>query len=203
MKNLAIVFLTVFFAGTISAQNFGLTANIKALNLNNTSTDEVGDIDYDIESAFSLNFRLFNDNLWALRAGIGVENVEYTVSGGENFLSYLGSRNDYVFVIGLEKHFKLSESFMIYPGIVVPIAKGGKEEYSSTIDELEQGGWRTAVGIVAGANIKFLKVLHIGAETGVSFDSFNKEVVQSLGEIKEIRWSNLNWKTEFTIGLYF
>lgn len=206
---LSALFATIFSTSQIQAQNFGLTANVKGLNLNNLSASEIDEIDYSVLKAFSLNLRLFNDNLWAIRIGAGYEDVQYMVddptSSDGSFSSYLTNRNNYLFLLGLEKHFELPGGFSFYPGIIVPVTKNGGESYEPILidDPLANDGWRTALGVVLGANIRFLRILHLGAEMQMTYDSFKQEVLTDILQPSEIDVSQLSWRTEFTVGVYF
>jgi len=201
--------LSCVITDTMQAQNFGLTANVKGLNLNNLSASEIDEIDYSVLKAFSLNLRLFNDNLWAIRIGAGYEDVQYTVEeetgDGGDFASYLANRNNYLFLLGLEKHFELPGGFSFYPGIIVPITKSGAESYEPLLvdDPLSNDKWRTALGVVLGANIRFLRILHLGAEMQMTYDSFKQEVLSDILQPSEIDVDQLSWRTEFTVGVYF
>lgn len=206
---LTVLFFSFLSLQKVEAQTLGITANIKALNLNGLSADGIDEINYSVLQSFSLNARLFNDRLWALRLGLGYEDVEYTVddasSEGGAFASYLANRNNYIFLIGLEKHFELPGGFSFYPGILVPITKNGAETYEPLLSSEDVGndGWRTSLGVVLGANVRFLRILHLGAEMQMTYDSFRQDVLSDILTPSAIDVDQLSWRTEFTIGVYF
>ncbi|MBK8444330.1 MAG: hypothetical protein IPL35_13335 [Sphingobacteriales bacterium] len=122
-------------SANLRAQNhFSLTGNISAFSIDKVQSDaNVADVTYEGSSSVSLNLRLFNANHWALRFGVGADNVKFRVADQLN-TDYDSERKDFIGIIGIEKHFPLSETVTLYPGFIVPLTLKGDESIKSNID---------------------------------------------------------------------
>lgn len=193
---------------SVSAQDHvSLTLNIGAFSINQPDLPEPNNIDYTGSATISGNLRFFNKNHWALRLGAGVDQLNYSVTNNELATDYDAERKDFIGILGLEKHFILSETFTLYPGIIFPATFMGDESISSnidnTIDTINNDGFFTGAGLVLGANLRFFRIMRLGVEFNATFDSFKQNIWQNLDQFQEIKIKNLDYTTLVTLGIAF
>lgn len=162
-----------------------------------------GDIDYEGSTSVGVDLRLFTKKKWAFRAGLGLDDLNYTVNDGLQ-LDYKGRRQDIRGEIGLEKHFPLlGNKLDIYPGIYIPITVTGDDVVADNLYSFRNGDMRAGLGLNLGANLRLLKILRLGVEFDVTYDSFSSKLGQSADEFSLAPFRGLNYGTAFTLGVAF
>ncbi len=119
-----IALMLIGFGLNAQAQRVSLTANIGSFNIDDVSSGNTT-VNYAGSSSVSLNARYYTKRKWAIRAGAGLDNLEYTVGNGIQ-TDYSAKRQDLKGVLGLEKHFMLGP-LDIYPGMFVPMVIVGDD----------------------------------------------------------------------------
>lgn len=205
--------LFVLFSTTNSwAQRVSVTLNVQDFGIERLSNGTVeveegeGEVkDFNGETSFSANVRLYDNNLWALRLGVGVSNLKYRIADGVD-TDFEVKRQNLVALVGLEKHFRVS--FLTpYLGVFVPITFNGEDKFKDNLstarEQFRNGDVKAGFSVLVGANIKLFKFLRLGAEFNAGFDKFKSEVIQNLGNASDIKLRNLEYNTEVTIGIAF
>ena len=190
----------------VQAQRVSATVNLSSFNINEVAAPGT-QIDYAGSTSISANLRYFTKNKWAYRVGAGLDNLNYTVGDGVD-TNYDAVRQDLKGIFGIEKHFGLGESIDIYPGVYVPIIVVGDDNiknsfFANNIDNITNGGVRSGLGVVLGANVKLLKILRVGVEFDASYDNFSNGVRNGFNEKSLVPVKGINHKTAFTLGVAF
>ncbi len=186
------------------AQRLSLTANVN-LFANGEGTEDLDDIDLSLDEqrAYSLNLRLYDKNLWALRLGVGTDKLTYNIEDQSSNIDEVVRENLTAF-IGLEKHFNVL-FLSPYAGVYVPVTFNTKDVLGSTEESFKNGDVTAGFSVLAGANIKLLKFLRVGAEFNVGFSRFKSGVFDPLisGDASDISLNRLDYNTEITVGVAF
>ena len=201
MKKLILTLSLGLFSLATFAQRVSLTANFSDFRIDNTSSGNTS-IDYAGSTSMSANLRLYSKKHWAVRVGAGLDNLEYTVSDGIQ-TDYSARRQDLQGILGLEKHFIVANFLDIYPGVYVPLTINGDDILSDNYDNIQNGNLRAGLGLVAGANIKLLKILRLGLEFNASYDNFKTTVYESVDNRSLVPFQGLSYTTAFTLGVAF
>jgi hypothetical protein len=201
MKKLILTLSLGLFSLATFAQRVSLTANFSDFRIDNTSSGNTS-IDYAGSTSMSANLRLYSKKHWAVRVGAGLDNLEYTVSDGIQ-TDYSARRQDLQGILGLEKHFIVANFLDIYPGVYVPLTITGDDILSDNYDNIQNGNLRAGLGLVAGANIKLLKILRLGLEFNASYDNFKTTVYESVDNRSLVPFQGLSYTTAFTLGVAF
>lgn len=201
MKKLILTLSLGLLSLATFAQRVSLTANFSDFRIDNTSSGNTS-IDYAGSTSMSANLRLFSKKHWAVRVGAGLDNLQYTVSDGIQ-TDYSARRQDLQGIFGLEKHFIIGDFLDIYPGAYVPLTITGDDILSDNYDNIQNGNLRAGLGLVAGANIKLLKILRLGLEFNASYDNFKTTVYESVDNRSLVPFQGLSYTTAFTLGVAF
>lgn len=201
MKKLILTLSLGLFSLATFAQRVSLTANFSDFRIDNTSSGNTS-IDYAGSTSMSANLRLFSKKHWAVRVGAGLDNLEYTVSDGIQ-TDYSARRQDLQGIFGLEKHFIIGDFLDIYPGAYVPLTITGDDILSDNYENIQNGNLRAGLGLVAGANIKLLKILRLGLEFNASYDNFKTTIYESVDNRSLVPFQGLSYTTAFTLGVAF
>ncbi len=194
-----LIMLIMGFSAQLQAQRVSLTANVSSFNMDNVSSGNTM-VDYGGSTTLGLNARYYTKNKWAWRAGVGVDNLEYTVGDGVQ-TNYSARRQDLRGVIGFEKHFMLG-ALDIYPGAFVPIVVVGEDDIlNANYQNIANGNMRTGLGLLFGANIKVLKILRVGVEFDATYDNFKTGVYESVNQASFIPIKGINHNVSFTLGI--
>ena len=135
--------------------------------------------------------------------GAGLDQINYAVDGASINTNYDAVRTDLKGIFGIEKHFGLGESIDIYPGVYVPVIVTGDDKLGSNLDNITNGGVRSGLGVVLGANVKLLKIFRVGVEFDASYDDFSAGVRSGINELSFIPVKGINHRTAFTVGVAF
>lgn len=208
-SNTYILLLSLFLFGgiqTVSAQQtFSAIANVRAFQVDKVTTD-ADSLSYNATGKFngSLNLRFFVKGKWAIRAGVGLENVRYEVNNGElGGDSYEARRNDLKGVLGIERHFSIFDAAYIYPGLFVPITVVGEDRVQQNFDNIENGNMRAGLGAVLGVNVAVLKVMRVGVEFDATYDNFKSTFWDSMNQQSTAPFQGLSYNTHITFGVAF
>lgn len=200
LNNICVFAFILCFINTtdVLAQRVSLTTNIAVVSNEMVEGENVNILDQKSTTA-SLNLRFYDQNLWAIRLGAGIKDLEYKFEDGTLNTNYDVNRESVFVNLGLEKHFRLPLN--PYLGVNVPITFNGDDKVNS--DKIDNSSIQTGFNVLAGANIAIFKVLRIGFEFNTGFNSFNKEVLKNLGpgEGKNIQLKNMDYRGEITLGL--
>lgn len=222
MKNLR--FKVLFFAlicfsismlsvQTATAQKLGLNLNLQAFGGDKIEDSDSINVNFNNKSSLSANLRIYDKRKWAIRLGLGVSDLEYSILDSQGIQTNFDvARRNMTAYLGLEKHFDLP--FIVpYVGVFVPVTFNGDDKVSEvinniatgTVDQVKNGSVAAGFSVLAGAQLKLFKILRVGAEFNVGFDNFKGEVVDNLfaGQSADIRFKNLDYNTEITLGLAF
>lgn len=191
--------LMISFSETVHAQRISLTGNFSSFNIDDVSTG-ITDINYAGSSSISLNARYYTKKKWAIRAGAGIDNLEYTVGDGIQ-TDYEGRRQDIRGILGFEKHFMLGP-LDIYPGVFVPVVVVGEDNIlDANYDNIANGNMRAGLGVLMGANIKFLKILRLGVEFDATYDNFKTAVYEGVSTASLVPIQGINPNLTLTLGV--
>lgn len=197
--SLLAVALLSLMALPMQAQRISATLNVSSFQIdqaNNSSTI----IDYSGSSSLGLNLRYYTKNKWAIRAGAGIDNLQYSVGDGVQ-TDYQARRQDIRGVLGLEKHFMLGP-LDIYPGVFVPIVVAGEEDIlGSNYQSIQKGDMRAGFGVLMGANIRLLKILRLGVEFDATYDNFKEGVWDGIDQRSFVPVRGINPNVAFTLGI--
>ncbi|MDX2247416.1 MAG: hypothetical protein SF052_11595 [Bacteroidia bacterium] len=193
--------LVIFGISKVQAQRVSAMMNFSSFHINEVSSPNT-QIDYSGSSSVSANFRYFTKNKWAYRVGAGVDHLDYTVGDGVN-TNYEARRNDLKGVFGIEKHFMIGKSLDIYPGAYVPVVIVGDDILTENLDNISNGGVRSGLGVVLGANLRVLKIFRVGVEFDATYDDFSTGVRNSVNELSFVPVKGINHNTAFTVGVAF
>ncbi|MEZ4884405.1 MAG: hypothetical protein R3E32_06655 [Chitinophagales bacterium] len=204
MKNILnriplIIFILSFFATShVFAQRVSVTSNFSVIENDRVEGENVNVLDENTTTA-SLNLRFYDQNLWAIRLGAGVKDLEYKFQDGTLNTSYDVNRESFFVNVGLEKHFRLPLN--PYLGVNVPITFDGDDTVNN--NSIDNSSVKTGFNVLAGANLSLFKILRIGFEFNTGFNSFNKEVLKNLspGETSSIKLKNMDYRGEITVGV--
>ena len=192
------VFLLTF--SPIQAQRFSAVVNISDFNIDNTNSGNTN-IDYAGSTSLLLNARYFTKKNWAFRAGVGLDNINYTVGDGIT-TDYDARRRDLTGVFGIEKHFKVA--FLdFYPGVFIPITVVGEDVIQQNFDNIQNGNTRAGLGVVGGVNARLFKILLVGVEFDATFDDFKTGFWEGVNELSFAPIRGVNYNTSFTVGVTF
>ncbi len=192
----------LFFSHSAQAQRFSATANFSSFNVDRVQ-DANTEIDYRGSSSLSANLRFYTQKKWAFRAGVGVDNLRYTVDGADIETNYSARRQDIRGIFGIEKHWMIADRVDIYPGAFIPIVITGDDIIDQNLASVSNGDLRAGLGLLLGANVKLLKILRVGVEFDATFDSFSSTVRESAETTSLVPFRGLNYNTAFTLGLAF
>ncbi|MEZ4777573.1 MAG: hypothetical protein R3D00_30640 [Bacteroidia bacterium] len=193
--------LIIFGISKVQAQRVSATMNFSSFNIDEVSAPNT-QINYQGSSSVSANFRYFTKNKWAYRFGAGVDHLDYTVGDGVN-TNYEARRNDLKGIFGIEKHFMIGKSLDIYPGAYIPVVVVGDDKLSANLDNITNGGIRSGLGVVLGANLRVLKIFRVGVEFDATYDDFSTGVRSSVNELSFVPVKGINHNTAFTVGVAF
>ncbi|RMG69615.1 MAG: hypothetical protein D6722_09920 [Bacteroidetes bacterium] len=183
------------------AQRISLTGNLAQFQIADASQGS-SNIAYNGVTDMTANLRLYSKNKWALRVGAGVENLRYRVSSTGLQTSYNAQRSDLKGLIGLEKHFVIANFLDVYPGMYVPVVITGIDEMlEANLDNIENGGVRSGLGVILGANIKLFKILRVGVEFDANYDNFKQAVWEGIDAQSVVPIRGMNYQTNFTLGI--
>ncbi len=182
----------------IFAQRIAVTSNFSVISNNKVDGENVNILDEKTTTA-SLNLRFFDQNLWAIRLGAGVKDLEYDFEDGSLNTNYNVTRESVFVNVGLEKHFRLPLN--PYLGVNVPITFNGDDNVNSI--EIDNSNVQAGFNVLAGANLSLFKILRLGFEFTTGFNSFNDEVLKNLGpgEASSIKLKNMDYRGEVTLGI--
>lgn len=198
---LSLSFMTLVGLSSVQAQRISATLNVGSLNLERV-TDGNTDINYSGSSSVGLNLRYYTKSKWAWRIGVGLDELNYTVGDGIN-TDYAAQRQDLKGYLGLEKHFILANFIDVYPGVFVPITVVGEDVIQQNFDNIKNGDLRAGLGVMLGANFKFLKILRFGVEFDATFDDFKAGVWEGVETLSFVPIKGIHHNTNFTVGVAF
>lgn len=181
-------------------ESVSLSLNIRALSYEQSLLDLTNGYDLTGTSSFTLNLRILSKGNWALRLGAGYQDIEYTLAQPTGSELYSALRKDYLFSIGFEKHFHFP-ILDIYPGIVVPVAYVGDDEINQNVN-IENGKLNVTPGVILGANVRLLRIFRVGVEFYATYENFKQQFIEN-NAIKELQLKDINYNTEFVIGVAF
>lgn len=197
---------TTFTTIDTMAQKISVIANFKALDSERVEGDNGTSVSYKGETSLSGNVRIFDKNLWALRVGVGVDNLKYEFADNNMNTNYEVVRQNLTGYLGLEKHFKVA-FLHPYAGVYVPITFNGEDEVKDIATDAKQqfdnGNIQAGFSILAGANVKLFRLLRLGLEFNAGFKHFKDEVIDNFSENSAIRFKNFDYNTEVTLGVAF
>ena len=202
---LMLLMFSFFSLTDVQAQKVSLTANFKAFGVDKVEGINGTEVAAQGRTSISGNLRLFSKNLWALRLGAGIDNLNYTVGDGVQ-TNFDVLREDIEARVGVEKHFNLA-FLNPYLGLYVPFHINSKDNVTNNVngvqDQFENESFTTGLNVVAGANLKLLKVLRLGAEFNAGFNQFKDEIVDNIIKGESVTIKNLDIGTEITLGIAF
>lgn len=195
------------------AQKVSITANFKTFDINKTKVDannNATDVQYKGETSLSANLRIFDKNRFALRLGVGADNLKYEFTDTNTPIAtnFSAVRQSLTAYLGLEKHFKIA-FLNPYFGAYVPFTFNGNdkiEQIGGTVkQEIENGNVRTGLAVVTGANISLFKIFRLGMEANAGFDSFKEEVINPTinAGTSSLKLNKIDYALEFTFGVAF
>lgn len=190
--------LSLSITSNIFAQRVAVTTNFSILENNRVEGENVNILDEKTTTA-SVNLRFFDQNLWAIRLGAGVKDLEYSFEDGTLNTDYDVTRESVFVNLGLEKHFRVPLN--PYIGVNVPITFNGDDTINNT--EIETSSVQTGFNVLAGANLQLFKIFRIGFEFNTGFNSFNDEILKNLGpnEANSIKLNKMDYRGDVTIGI--
>lgn len=192
----------------IQAQKVMATLNIKGFGIEKAvSANDTTNVGYDGELSLAANLRFFEqDHQWAFRLGAGFNKLNYQILGDDGFTPEFDvARKSMTAFIGVEKHFGqgLLRPFL---GVFVPLTFNGDDEVKSIFtgfeEQIANGGLKTGFGLITGLNLR-IKFINLGVEFNAGFDRFKSEVLDNLDDTSKIKLRNLDYNTEFVIGVAF
>ena len=128
--------LALLFTGVgkeLQAQKISLTANIRAIGVDKVGGLGSTSVTYQGTTEADLHARLFNKNRWAIRLGLGAENLRYTIKNNDfNIDNTTVLQQNLKAYFGLEKHFKLGGVWYPYAGLYMPVAFSRKDCINDT-----------------------------------------------------------------------
>lgn len=196
-----ILFAALFATHSVMGQKISATANLSSFRINQAQSD-VADINYAGSTSASVNLRYYTKNKWAFRVGAGIDNLNYEVNNGLT-TDYQARRQDIKGILGLEKHFKVA-MLDIYPGVYVPITKVGDDDIdSANLPSISNNNYHAGLGVLLGANIKFLKIMRVGVEVDATYDNFKTAVWESAESLSFAPIKGINFNTALTVGVAF
>ena len=200
--------ILVLLGGTqLQAQDekVSLLLGFKMSGTNNINTDDSTMFDLTSNPAFHANLRLHLGNV-AIRLGAGFSSFKYAVENGPLISdNYDAERTDMQWLAGLEYHAHVGP-LTIYPGFFIPITVTGKDKIvQDNFDNISNGSVRAGLGVVAGANIKLVKILRVGVEFDTTFDNFKANYWNGDGandlSVASLKQNNVNIRG--TVGVAF
>ncbi len=204
-KNLEFITLTVIALlslfqsqNVLAQQRISITGNFNAFSFERVQDPDTGEIAFAGETSFSGNVRFFDKSLWAFRLGVGSSELEYELNDGFA-TNYDVIRNNLTAYLGLEKHFQVGP-VLPYLGAFVPINFSTEDVIGSSQDSFRSGDVRAGFGLLAGAQLKLLKIFRVGAEFNMGYNKFKTEVIDNFSEFNLNR---LDYNTEITVGVAF
>ena len=201
LSTFTFILLALFSFTQLQAQRVSATFNLSSFNIDEVAVPGT-QIDYAGSTSLSANLRYFTKNKWAYRVGAGVDHLDYTVGDGID-TNYEAVRTDMKGIFGIEKHFDLGKAIDIYPGVYIPVIVVGDDKLTNNLDNITNGGVRSGLGVVLGANLKVLKIFRLGVEFDASYDDFSAGVRQGVSDLSFVPVRGINHKTAFTVGIAF
>ncbi|OWY23372.1 hypothetical protein BVG80_08585 [Sphingobacteriales bacterium TSM_CSM] len=204
---MALIVFCAFITGTEAmAQRVSIIGNVKAFGIDKVGGEDSTQVNYKGETSFSVNLRIFDNNLWAFRLGAGLDKLKYQF-GDSSYTNYDVVRKSITAYLGLEKHFEAGP-FTPYLGVFVPITFNGedsvKDNLSGIVDQIDNGDISAGFSLLGGLNLRLFKVLRIGGEASLGFSQFKEEVLRNLtNNPSAIKLKNLEFNTEITFGFAF
>jgi hypothetical protein len=188
------------------AQRVSIIGNVKAFGIDKVGGEDSTQVNYKGETSFSVNLRIFDNNLWAFRLGAGLDKLKYQF-GDSSYTNYDVARESITAYLGLEKHFAVGP-FTPYLGVFVPITFNGKDSVKDNltgiVDQVDNGDISAGFSLLGGLNLRLFKVLRIGGEASLGFSQFKDEVLRNLiDQPSAIKLKNLEFNTEITFGFAF
>lgn len=200
LNSICVLTFILCFVNTtdILAQRVSLTTNIAVVSNDKVEGENVNILDQNTTTA-SLNLRFYDQNLWAIRLGAGVKDLEYKFEDGNLNTDYDVNRESFFVNLGLEKHFRLPLN--PYLGVNVPVTFNGDDKVNN--NKIDNSSVQTGFNVLAGANISIFKIIRVGFEFNTGFNSFNEEVLKNLGpgEASSIRLKNMDYRGSVTVGV--
>ena len=197
--SLALLSITAF--APLQAQRISAMLNFSDFHINDLSNAGT-QIDYAGSSSVGLNLRVLPNKKWAIRGGVGLDNLTYTVDGDGINTSYQAQRQDLKGVIGLERHFKLP-LVTVYPGIFVPVTVVGEDIVNDNLQNIQNGNVRAGFGVMLGANLRLLKIFRVGVEFDATYDNFRSGVWESVDQLSLVPFKGISHNTSFVVGVAF
>ncbi len=193
------------FCSTTSAQRISIIANIKTFGIDKVTGISGTDTEYKGESSFSGNLRLFDKNHFALRLGVGLNNLKYSFTDSLQ-TNYDAVRESMTAYLGIEKHF--TGGFLTpYLGVYMPLTFNSKDEIKDILGnvagQFDGEGIKAGLSLLGGLNLSLFKILRVGVEANVGFDNFKKEIFEPLFDGSSVQFKNLDVALEATIGVAF
>ena len=183
------------------AQKFSATLNYNNKDKSNVSTTN-GDIEELKSANLSLNARYYTSSKFAFRAGVGVENLNYSVDTQSGLTTdFESKRKNLQGLVGLEWHPTLVSAIDIYPGLYVPVTVVGDDLLNTNIDNLADGGFNAGLGAVLGANVKFLKVFRVGVELDARYQNVKEATVGAVNGRSLQPYKGMNYAANLTFGI--
>lgn len=184
------------------AQKFSLMLNYNNQDKTNVSSNTTGEISSFKSANVSLNARYYTNSKFAVRAGVGVDNLNYAINTTDGITTDLESkRKDLQGIFGLEWHPTLGRKIDIYPGVYIPVTVVGEDLIDTNLANLTNGGLSTGLGALVGVNVKFLKIFRAGVEFDARYQNFKAATQNAVGELSLEPYKGLNYTTNFTIGI--
>jgi hypothetical protein len=181
----------------LKAQSISIISNIKAISNETITSKDSTNLAFQGETSLSLNLRFFTSGMWAVRLGIGLDNLKYQIDKDVS-TSYDFKRKDVIGYLGFEKHFDLL-GINPYLGIAVPIKFNTNDILGTSQKSFQNGSVRLGMMVITGISLEVANVLRIGAEFNMGYDKFKGELLST----KEFDLNRIDYNTEFTFGVAF
>lgn len=184
----------------LQAQKFSGVLSLSGFHIDNANSGNTN-IDYSGSTSFLINARYFTESKLAFRLGVGLDNLNYTVSDSI-MTNYDARRKDLKGVLGVEKHFQIA--FLdFYPGLFIPITVVGEDIITQNFDNIKNGDVRAGLGFIAGANARLFKIFLVGVEFDATFEDFQAGFREGVNDLSFAPIKGVNYNTSFTIGVTF
>lgn len=194
-------FMLLFGMQNVQAQKFSVMLNYNNQDKSNVSTTN-GDVETLKSANLSLNARYYTGSKFAFRAGVGVDNLNYTLNTTDGLATdFESKRKDLQGILGLEWHPTLGKSLDIYPGLYIPITVVGEDPLNANIDRFSDGGLSAGLGAVIGANVKFLKIFRAGVELDARYQNVKAATMDAVSDFSLQPYKGMNYTANFTIGI--
>jgi hypothetical protein len=200
---LALITLFVLLGSmqTVQAQRFSATLTANSWKKNDLGGNSNADFNNTVNA--SLNLRYYTRSKIAVRAGVGVENFNYTLNTVDGASTNLeAKRQDLQGIFGLEWHPTLGRRIDIYPGLYVPVTVVGDNIINDNLNStFTREGINAGLGALVGANIRFLKIFRLGAEFDARFQNVALATQNAVGDLSLQPFKTLNYTANLTFGI--